>query len=138
MPDHPTPRDGPELSAVAILRPAGGAALGAGAPITAGTVAASLPDPVAVAHAQEWFRSVGFDVSDPGAVDFSITGSLALFERVFGTTLAVQGDGQVLDATVAGGGRELPLAGVPDTVRSLLEAVAFTEPPAFGPGGDGP
>lgn len=133
-----TDSDDLPISAVVILRPASGAPLGTTEPITAATLEASLPAPDAVVRAQAWFREAGFSVSAPGAVDFSITAARVLFERVFATSLAVEGGDVLLDPAVAGAGRELPLAPLPDDLRPLIEAVAFTEPPAFGPGGDGP
>ena len=133
-----TDSDDPVISAVVILRPANGASLGSTGPITAATIEASLPAPDVVVRAQAWFREAGFSVSAPGAVDFSITGARTLFERVFATALTVEGGDVPLDVAVAGTGRELPLAPLPGDLQALLEAVAFTEPPAFGPGGDGP
>lgn len=128
----------PLISAVVILRPSSGVPLGSTGPVTVATIEGSLPAPDAVARVQAWFREAGFAVSEPGAVDVSIAGQRTLFERVFTTTLTVEGDDVALDVVVAGTGRELPLASLPADVQALIEAVAFTEPPAFGPGGDGP
>jgi hypothetical protein len=92
-----------------------------------------LRDEGAVAAARSFFRSRGFEVTEPYAGSFSITAPDETFESTFGGRLAHQGPhGAIKVETPDGAGYELPLDRLPpDLARSIQ--VTFTPPPAFGP-----
>jgi hypothetical protein len=83
---------------------------------TAGRAAELMSDAAAAAVVQEYFRTLGFDVGPLVGVSFSIDGDRSLFESTFGSV-----------------GGALDLAPLPTNIRECLQAVTFTEPPAFGP-----
>lgn len=116
------------LSAQVVLRPASGELTG-DEPITSGNVHRFLPSPEAVAEAEGFFRDAGFEVANAVGNSFSIVGSPSAFERAFGERPARDGE-----EVRVGGGVELDVASLPETVRRLIQAVTFTPPPAFGPG----
>lgn len=111
----------PPLSALVVLRPRDGRELTGDAQITAETLAGYLPDPQAVEAARAYFRWAGYSVTVAAGISFSITGPRSLFERTFG------------GLPPAPGGLELPLDPLPEELRPLVQAVAFTPPPDFGP-----
>jgi hypothetical protein len=70
----------------------------------------------------EALRKENFVVGPLVANNFSIEASPSLFGRYFGVAHA-------------GPPYELPLDGLPQVARQAIEAVIFTTPPDFGPGG---
>jgi hypothetical protein len=113
-----------ELSALVVLRPAGGGELGDQGPITSENVAASLPSERAVALATEHFRARGFEVTPAIGPSFSIVAPQERFEEVFGVKL---------DEQALARGLELPLESLPADLASVVQAVVITPPPDFGP-----
>jgi hypothetical protein len=107
-----------EISAQVVLRAKG--------PITAATLAENQPPRENVEAVQGLFRDAGFKLGPYVGISFSISGSKQLFERFFRTRLS-----EVKSY-------ELPLHALPKEVASVIEAVTFTPPPDFGPGGSGP
>ncbi len=86
-----------------------------------------------VAKAKSHFTSAGLEVHAPFATSFSVGGPPSRFESVFGEKIVV--DEALLGSITTGqGGRELPLDGLPDEIRELVESVAFLPPPDFTPG----
>jgi hypothetical protein len=122
----------PPLAAEVILRPPGGRLSGRDR-ITSANVAAYLPESAAVAAATDFFRDRGFEVSEPRGISFTITGPQSVFERTFGTSLAVIRQDGVTSVTGEPGTLELPLGQIPSKVRDVIEAVTFTPPPDYGP-----
>lgn len=85
-------------------------------------------------RAQRALAGLGFEIGHLVGNSFSITGTAADFWAVFATHLAQRPDGGV---SVDGGGNPesgLPLQHLPGSLRPLVQAVVFSEPPAFGPG----
>jgi len=117
----------PVLSALVVLVPRSGSSLDA--PVHAGTIAGALPDPGTAARVREHFVREGFDVSEPAATGFSITGPRSLFLRRLGPSDAP-------DAALRGAHEdlELPLGRLPPPVAAAVRAVTFTALPDFGPG----
>jgi hypothetical protein len=113
-----------ELSALVVLRPAGGGDLGARAPITSETVSASLPSQDAISLALGHFQGRGFGVTAPVGASFSIVAPREQFEREFRVRL---------DEEKLAQGLELSLQTLPANVASVVQAVVFTPPPDFGP-----
>lgn len=121
------------VSALVVLRPAGGRPLDGTEQITAATVDRFAADPDDVERVRAWFDRRGFDTSPAGPLAVSITGSVDLFEERFRTTLHVERVAAGM-AVTCDEGFELPLRPLPRAVRSAVEAVAFEPPPDFGPG----
>lgn len=121
------------VSALVVLRPAGGRPLDGTEPITAATIDRFTADPDDVERVRAWFDRRGFDTSPAGPLAVSITGPAALFEKRFRTTLHVE-RAAAGTAVTCDEGAELPLGRLPRTVRSAVQAVAFDAPPDFGPG----
>lgn len=113
-----------ELSALVVLRPAGGGELGERGAITSENVDASLPAAGAVALALDHFRSRGFQVTPALGPSFSIIAPQERFEEAFGAELSEEALAR---------GLELPLESLPTDVASVVQAVVFTPPPDFGP-----
>lgn len=83
---------------------------------------------------QDAFSALGFAVGPFVGNSFSVAGSADDFHAVFGVRLAKRSDGGVMvdDRPPAESG--LPLQRLPASLRPLVSAVLFSEPPAFGPG----
>lgn len=95
---------------------------------------AGQPAQARIERAQRAFAGLGFETGYCVGNSFSITGTAADFHTAFGVALAQRPDGGVgVDGShnPAGG---LPLHKLPDSLRALVSAVLFSEPPAFGPG----
>ncbi|MEA2904738.1 MAG: hypothetical protein QOI12_2125 [Alphaproteobacteria bacterium] len=74
------------------------------------------------------FRDAGFTTGPLIANNFSIEAPAPLFDKYFGDAAA--------RASHAKGTTELPLDALPPASRDAIEAVVFTRPPDFGPGGN--
>ncbi len=121
------------VSAVVIPRPARGTISGRTA-ITAENVADYAPAPEALSLAAGEFRKLGFEVTEPFGISFSITAPVGTFEQVFAARLEATDAGGVECVARSGArGLELPLDPLPQVLRSALHAVTFTPPPDFGP-----
>jgi hypothetical protein len=105
-----------------------------GVPATAATIAKMMPPPDVIAAATREFRRLGFDVGPVVGYSFSVTESSRKFESAFHTRLPRGSDGQ-LDLNPEGRGYELPLGQLSPEIRRAVQAVVFTPPPDFGPGG---
>lgn len=111
------------LSALVILRPATGRLQDKSA-VSQANLAKVLPDPQAEEQARQYFEAQGLMVHPTYGNSFSIEGPRKKFEQLF-----AKAELKALPET----GGELSLAKLPTAIRELLEAVAFSEPPAFGP-----
>ena len=81
----------------------------------------------------EYFRRVGFTVSDAFGSSCAIVGPVELFEDRFGVKLSTSRLPGGQEIRASDGGVELPLDSLPGDIRGLVAAATFTEPPAFGP-----
>ena len=122
----------PSLSALVVLRPAGGS-LEASDRITSENVAEYLPDPEAVERVVRWFRTAGFGVGSPYGLSLSIEGPPSVFRRTFGSSVRLPDPAASLADRESAKGVALPLDPLPADVRDAIETVEFTPPPAFGP-----
>lgn len=123
----------PEVSALVVLRTRDGSDLTGWEQITSETVERYLPEPGAVSEAMAFFRGAGFDVSEPVAVSFSITGPKSLFEETLGERLVHRREAAGESIRTVEGSLELSLDRLPPEVAQHVQAVTFTPPPDFGP-----
>jgi hypothetical protein len=102
---------------------------------TARSIEALRPAAEVVERARRAFESLGFR-SHPGAGHaFSIEADADRFEATFKVHLTVRDDGGMRVASATGQTlSSLPLDALPATLRPQLDAIVFSEPPAFGPG----
>ena len=104
-------------------------------PVTSANIAGAFLKDEQVDAVREVFARLGFDVASAFAGSFAIVGSAQLFDSVFPSAAAqygVRSCAQLNEFEV-----ELPLSDVVDALGTRwdsVEAVAFTAPPAFGPG----
>lgn len=118
------------ISAQVILLPASGQRIGPDIQITSGNLEKCAPPPEAYGIVTGIFKKNGVEIGPIVGVSFSITATVRLFESIFNTTLKrTVKDG----IECVGEGLNLPLNNLSDHVRSLIQAVTFTEPPDFGP-----
>jgi len=121
------------ISAVVVLRPKE-AGLSPDAAITADNVDRYAPAPEAAALARAEFQRLGFEVTAPLGISFSVTAAVGTFEETFAARLEPTAAGG-LECLAPDGSRglELPLDALPPALRGVLHAVTFTPPPDFGP-----
>jgi hypothetical protein len=127
------------VSAQVVLRAAPGRPIPETPALTAETLPGFLPSPEVVQTAVQAFRQAGFELGPLVGISFSITAPAARFEELFHARLRRKKDGSLV--SYAGRGRdsfELPLEALPARLRDIIEAVAFTPPPDFGPTRFGP
>lgn len=111
------------LSALVILRPAKGRLLDKGA-VSQANLTEVMADPKSEVQVRQYFEAQGLTVHPTYGNSFSIEGPQKKFEQLF-----TNAELKALPKT----GGELSLTKLPAAIRELLEAVAFSEPPAFGP-----
>ncbi|MDP2008113.1 MAG: hypothetical protein Q8K45_20785 [Rubrivivax sp.] len=83
---------------------------------------------------QDALAALGFMVGPCVGNSFSIEAPADDFHTVFGVRLAQRSDGGVTVDGQPPAERGLPLQRLPASLRPLVTAVVFSEPPAFGPG----
>ena len=111
-----------------------------GGPAEAGAAIASRADELRPSaetadRALRAFRALGFKTGPCVGNSFSIEGSMALFKTHFDVRLKPRADGGIdFEGPAGTASGSLPLDALPATLRQQLQAVLFTEPPAFGPG----
>lgn len=133
------PKKMSRASAQVVLRGARGAAPKGDVAITSANVAEFIPSREAVAEVQEAFARLGFAIGTVVGNNFSITGPMSTFERVFGVRLRRPAPDQIVREGVEGPEAfELPLSNIPPAIRRHVTAVTFTPAPEFGPGNFGP
>ncbi len=120
-------------SAQVILRSASGKVIDGATSITSQNVREFAPSDESVVRAAEAFAAAGFDVGAMVGISFSISAPVGRFEQVFKTRLRQERGGLEAIQDDGSGSYELPLHGLPESLASLVVAVAFTPPPDFGP-----
>lgn len=108
------------LSAEVALRSASGKSFTGQTAITSENVADYVPAREVVEKARRAFAELGFEVSEPAGIGFSITAPASVFRKVF-KTKTLPDD-------------ELPKAALPKELAEDLVGVSFSPPPDFGPG----
>lgn len=123
------------MSAVVVLRSAGGHAPGGEDMITSENVREYMPAPASAEEARRAFAGAGFEVTEVVGNSFSITAPAKVFEKTFKVKLSrEEGKGVTAQAdTDAEAGYELPVAKLPVPLSRHVAAVTFTPPPDFGP-----
>ena len=130
------PDESEEVFALVVLRPASGREIAGDTRITAETLSEFAPDPEEAAAAGRALAEAGFDVGSVLGISMPVSGSRALFEDYFGTTVRPASDGGWVAVDRAGSeSRELPVSGLPGPVASRVHAVTL-EPPAELTGGE--
>ena len=106
--------------------------------VTAANIHALLPNADAAARIARAFAALGFAPGPLVGNSFSIEAGAQVFRQVFGVLLRVGADGRVYDAAPRDASTaaltSLPVDRLPATLRAQVQAVVFSEPPAFGPG----
>jgi hypothetical protein len=116
-----TKRDDPTVSAQVLLKTARGDRA-ADAEITAENIRALAPPAETSRAVAQAFAKLGFDVGPVVGLGFSITASRSTFTRALGAAATGEKPGEV------------SLTHLPADVRRHVAAIAFPEPPDFGPG----
>ncbi len=80
------------------------------------------------------FSALGFTVGPCVGDAFSIDGAADDFQGVFGVRLRTRSGGGVMCDGAPPRPQGLSLQKLPPSLRPLVAAVVFEEPPAFGPG----
>lgn len=108
--------------------------------VTSQNVRSLMPDTKLAERVMTAFRALGFACGEVVGDSFSIEAAPSVFEQVFGVSPQVDPDGRVRErakkgvSTAAKPLSDLPADKLPETLRPLVKAVIFSEPPAFGPG----
>jgi hypothetical protein len=125
-----------DVSALVVLRPASGREIAADSRITADTLGEFAPDPEQAAAAGRALAEAGFEVGPVLGISMPVSGSRALFEDFFDTTVRpASGGGWVAVDRAGSESRELPVSRLPEPVASGVQVVTF-EPPAELTGGE--
>ncbi len=100
-------------------------------PWVSAVVSLSVPanDLASITPAKGHFTSAGFEVHAPLGSTFGIAGPKSLFESTFDRILVVNDQDLITMVTIDGGGTELPLDILPDSIKRVVESVRFIEPP---------
>ena len=124
------------LSAEITLRSASGKSFNGQTAITSENIADYLPSSEVVEKARRAFTELGFEVSQPAGLGFSITAPASVFKKVFKTktTSDKRGGIKALAAKGVADSYELSLKALPKELGLLVSAVTFSPPPDFGPG----
>jgi hypothetical protein len=122
------------ISALVLLRSAGGKEIDSSEAISANNLAEFAPSPTIVASASEIFRARGFEVGPMVGVSFSVTGRLRTFEEFLGMQIQLGKDGAYefvsKNKTI---GHELSSAELPEELHKFVAVVAFPLPFEFFP-----
>ena len=123
------------LSAEVALRSASGKSFNSQTAITSENIAEYLPSPEFVEKAQRAFTELGFEVSKPAGIGFSITAPESLFQKVFNirTTSDKRSGTKAVAEKDVEGDYELPLKALPKELTQYISAITFSPPPDFGP-----
>lgn len=123
------------ISAEVALRSASGKSFNSQTAITSENIAEYLPSPELVEKARRAFTELGFEVSKPAGIGFSITAPSSVFKKVFNikTTSDKRGGIKAVAEKGTEGDYELPLKALPKELAQYVSAVTFSPPPDFGP-----
>jgi hypothetical protein len=108
--------------------------------VTSRNVRSAVPDPKVAERVVTAFRALGFRCGEIVGDSFSIEAAPGVFQETFGISPQLDPDGRVRERTPKGARgaarplSDLPADKLPETLRPLVKAVVFSEPPAFGPG----
>ncbi len=117
------------ISAEAILKSKSGRSLArADVPITAENIEEFTPEAKTIAEATRRLQELGFTVEQSG-VTLTLLGKPAQFEEVFRVKLTLKKDESTGGIIVSPDGELV----IPDSLRDIVEKVAFPEPPEFFP-----
>lgn len=83
----------------------------------------------AIGLAKARFTVAGFEVHAPMGLSFSIGANKTVFEEFFSTKVVVDDSDLVRKVTNADGGLDLPIDGLSDELKGLVESVRFMVPP---------
>ena len=87
------------------------------------------PSASATARVRGYFTNAGFEVHAPMGETFSIGAGRSRFESFFAVRLLVDEERLGAPITTDQGGRDLPLAGLPEEIQRLVTAISLPEPP---------
>ena len=117
------------ISAEAILKSKTGRSLSrSDVAITSANVSEFIAAPETVAGAKQRLEELGFSVSESG-VTLTLSGDPERFERVFGVRLSFKKHPQTGEKNAYCEGEVV----IPDSLRDVVEAIVFPEPPEFFP-----
>jgi hypothetical protein len=123
------------LSAEVALQSASGKSFTGQTAITSENIANYLPSREVVDKARRAFEELGFQVSEPGGIGFSITAPASIFRKVFKVKLIPDERGGIKAAAKGHeASYELPKANLPKELVEHLVAISFSPPPDYGPG----
>jgi subtilase family serine protease len=98
--------------------------------ITSENLESFQPDATRASQTRAHFESLGFEVGVLVGNSFSISATPSRFEQHFHTKILHTKQ----FASLEDGSLELPVAHLPDELKSTVNAVSFSAPPDFGPG----
>lgn len=104
-------------------------------PVAAQVLLAQAAEAAEVQRAVRAFNALGFECGPVVGGSFSVAADAFVFDTVFGVRLQAGASGGVQVKNVLGRsmGGQLPVSALPGSLRPLVSAVLFTEPPEFGP-----
>jgi len=102
--------------------------------VTSRNVRSSMPDANLRERLVTAFRGLGFTCGEVVGNSFSIEAAPGVFREIFGVSPQLASDGRVHERAAGKPLSDLPVDKLPKTLRPLVKAVIFSEPPAFGPG----
>ncbi len=117
------------ISAQVILKPKSGT-MPKPESVTSENLESFLPDKTRASQTRAHFESLGFEVGALVGNSFSISATPKKFEQHFQTKILHTKQ----FASLQDGSLELPVAHLPDEVKTTINAVSFSAPPDFGPG----
>lgn len=120
------------LSAQVIMRPLGRGRIRS-AEITSENINRIIPVSDNAEKVRRFFSKIGFEVGSLFGNSFSLTGKRALFEKVFHVRVNSVTSGALVVLKNGVTQSEFPLDRIPSEIKELIEAIAFTSAPAFGP-----
>ncbi|MCP5055373.1 MAG: hypothetical protein GY937_01460 [bacterium] len=120
--------EGEVISALVVLRSAGGRSPLDESEITSANVRDVAPSEESAAAAAEAFRELGFEVGEVVGIGFSISASPGVFRKVFRTSPRRAADGGVVAEGGDDAGRELAVEALPAELARHVAAVTFEAP----------
>lgn len=97
--------------------------------LTSENLESFLPDATRASQTRAHFESLGFEVGALVGNSFSISAAPSRFEQHFHTKILHT----IQFASLEDGSLELPVAGLPEEVKTNIYTVSFSAPPDFGP-----
>ncbi len=123
------------ISAQVILPSQGGKKNDSDTLVTSQNISDFIPTPAAVRKAQGFFRDMGFTVENTVGTSFSISATVATFEKALQTRIRkIEHKGFEFVHVGGHGSSELQKSSHALFPAGIVEAVLFMDPPDFGPG----